>query len=243
MVQRAAGTILLTGASASVKGYPQSAVFAMGKFALRGLAQSMARELAPKGIHVAHFVIDGGVRNAEKGRVEGGNMAADSYPTRSLRAICTWSSSPAAPGRGRWSCAPGSSGSEAAALLRAPQREARSSGHSRESIVRSHACVAEMAGSGFFAASEPLFSCRISGLEIENQLSTPRDNVGARYAYRASRGEPAALKQFKQLAAALGVSQKALIAEGLNHVLAKYGKPTGRRRRRRPCAKMVLSTP
>jgi NAD(P)-dependent dehydrogenase (short-subunit alcohol dehydrogenase family) len=79
MLPHGAGTILLTGASASVKGYPQSAVFAMGKFALRGLAQSMARELAPKGIHVAHFVIDGGVRNAEKGRVEGGNVAADSY--------------------------------------------------------------------------------------------------------------------------------------------------------------------
>src|SRR6195256_1127481 len=79
MLPQGAGTILLTGASASVKGYPQSAVFAMGKFALRGLAQSMARELAPEGIHVAHFVIDGGVRNAEKGRVEGGNVAADSY--------------------------------------------------------------------------------------------------------------------------------------------------------------------
>src|SRR5215468_7974540 len=79
MLPHGAGTILLTGASASVKGYPQSAVFAMGKFALRGLAQSMARELAPKGIHVAHFVIDGGVRNVEKGRVEAGNMAADSY--------------------------------------------------------------------------------------------------------------------------------------------------------------------
>jgi NAD(P)-dependent dehydrogenase (short-subunit alcohol dehydrogenase family) len=57
------GAILFTGASASVKGYPQSAPFAMGKFALRGLAQSMARELAPQGIHVAHFVIDGGIRN------------------------------------------------------------------------------------------------------------------------------------------------------------------------------------
>src|SRR4249920_3909001 len=68
MLPQGTGTILLTGASASVKGYPQSAVFAMGKFALRGLAQSMARELAPKGIHVAHFVIDGGVRNAERGR-------------------------------------------------------------------------------------------------------------------------------------------------------------------------------
>ena len=79
MLPQGAGTILLTGASASVKGYPQSAVFAMGKFGLRGLAQSMARELAPKGIHVAHFVIDGGVRNAEKGRVEGGNLAPDSF--------------------------------------------------------------------------------------------------------------------------------------------------------------------
>jgi len=58
------GAILLTGASASVKGYPQSAPFAMGKFALRGMAQSMARELSPQGIHVAHFVIDGGIRSA-----------------------------------------------------------------------------------------------------------------------------------------------------------------------------------
>jgi len=79
MLPQGDGTILLTGASASVKGYPQSPVFAMGKFALRGLAQSIARELAPKGIHVAHFVIDGGVRNAEKGRVEGGNVAPDSF--------------------------------------------------------------------------------------------------------------------------------------------------------------------
>jgi NAD(P)-dependent dehydrogenase (short-subunit alcohol dehydrogenase family) len=60
------GAILFTGASASVKGYPQSAPFAMGKFALRGLAQSMARELAPQGIHVAHFVIDGGIRSATR---------------------------------------------------------------------------------------------------------------------------------------------------------------------------------
>lgn len=59
MLPRGQGAILFTGASASVKGYPQSAAFAMGKFALRGLAQSIARELAPQGIHVAHFVIDG----------------------------------------------------------------------------------------------------------------------------------------------------------------------------------------
>jgi NAD(P)-dependent dehydrogenase (short-subunit alcohol dehydrogenase family) len=66
------GSILVTGASASVKGYPQSAPFAMGKFALRGLAQSMARELAPKGVHVAHFVIDGGIRQPGEARAERG---------------------------------------------------------------------------------------------------------------------------------------------------------------------------
>jgi NAD(P)-dependent dehydrogenase (short-subunit alcohol dehydrogenase family) len=64
MIGRGSGVILLTGASASVKGYPNSSAFAMGKFALRGLAQSMARELSPKNIHVAHFVIDGGIRSA-----------------------------------------------------------------------------------------------------------------------------------------------------------------------------------
>ncbi|MGA7329173.1 MAG: SDR family NAD(P)-dependent oxidoreductase [Rhodomicrobium sp.] len=61
MLPKGRGAILFTGASASVKGYSQSAAFAMGKFALRGLAQSMARELSPQGIHVAHFVIDGGI--------------------------------------------------------------------------------------------------------------------------------------------------------------------------------------
>lgn len=61
MLAQGFGAILFTGASASVKGYAESAPFAMGKFALRGLAQSMARELAPKNIHVAHFVIDGGI--------------------------------------------------------------------------------------------------------------------------------------------------------------------------------------
>jgi short-subunit dehydrogenase len=60
------GTILLTGASAGVKGFPLSAPFAMGKFALRGLAQSAARELHPKGVHVAHVVIDGGIRSARR---------------------------------------------------------------------------------------------------------------------------------------------------------------------------------
>jgi NAD(P)-dependent dehydrogenase (short-subunit alcohol dehydrogenase family) len=68
MLPRGFGAVMFTGASASVKGYPLSAAFAMGKFALRGLAQSMARELAPSGIHVVHFVIDGAIRNP--GRAE-----------------------------------------------------------------------------------------------------------------------------------------------------------------------------
>ena len=66
MLPKKHGAILLTGASAGVKGYPQSAPFAMGKFALRGLAQSMARELSPQGIHVAHVVVDGGIRSAHR---------------------------------------------------------------------------------------------------------------------------------------------------------------------------------
>ena len=63
MLPRGHGAILFTGASASMKGYAQSAPFAMGKFALRGLAQSLARELSPQGIHVGHIVIDGGIRS------------------------------------------------------------------------------------------------------------------------------------------------------------------------------------
>jgi NAD(P)-dependent dehydrogenase (short-subunit alcohol dehydrogenase family) len=66
MLPRGQGAIFFTGASASVKGYAQSVPFAMGKFALRGLAQSLARELSPLGIHVAHFVIDGGIRSERR---------------------------------------------------------------------------------------------------------------------------------------------------------------------------------
>ncbi len=66
MLPRGAGTIVLTGASAGVKGYPQSAPFAMGKFALRGMAQSMAREMHPKGVHIVHLVIDGGIRSSRR---------------------------------------------------------------------------------------------------------------------------------------------------------------------------------
>jgi len=59
MVPRGRGVLFFTGATASVKGFARSSAFAMGKFAVRGLAQSLAKELAPHGIHVAHFVIDG----------------------------------------------------------------------------------------------------------------------------------------------------------------------------------------
>jgi NAD(P)-dependent dehydrogenase (short-subunit alcohol dehydrogenase family) len=66
MLPKGHGAILFTGASASVKGYAQSAPFAMGKFALRGLAQSLARELSPQGIHIGHVVVDGGIRSARR---------------------------------------------------------------------------------------------------------------------------------------------------------------------------------
>jgi NAD(P)-dependent dehydrogenase (short-subunit alcohol dehydrogenase family) len=84
MLPKGRGTILLTGASAGVKGYPLSAAFAMGKFALRGLAQSAARELHPKGVHVAHVVIDGGIRSARRPETGDDTMLdpdaiADSY--------------------------------------------------------------------------------------------------------------------------------------------------------------------
>jgi NAD(P)-dependent dehydrogenase (short-subunit alcohol dehydrogenase family) len=71
MVPKGHGAILFTGATASVKGFPLSSSFAMGKFALRGLAQSVARELAPQGIHVAHIVVDGGVRSQARPDPEG----------------------------------------------------------------------------------------------------------------------------------------------------------------------------
>ncbi len=70
MVDKGRGVIVFTGASASVKGYAGSAPFAMGKFALRGLAQSMAREFQPHGIHIAHVNIDGGIRSQARGVVD-----------------------------------------------------------------------------------------------------------------------------------------------------------------------------
>jgi NAD(P)-dependent dehydrogenase (short-subunit alcohol dehydrogenase family) len=93
MLKQGHGSILFTGASASVKGYAQSAPFAMGKFALRGLAQSMARELAPKNIHVAHFVIDGSIGKDPEGQSRlDPDAIADSYlhVHRQPRSTWTW---------------------------------------------------------------------------------------------------------------------------------------------------------
>ena len=92
MLPRGSGAIFFTGASASVKGYAQSAPFAMGKFALRGMAQSMARELSPKGIHIAHFVIDGGIgKDAGDAKLDPDHIAQtylDIY--RQHRSAWTW---------------------------------------------------------------------------------------------------------------------------------------------------------
>ena len=113
MLPRKQGAILFTGASASVKGYAQSAPFAMGKFALRGLAQSMARELSPQGIHVAHFVIDGGIRSARRAEPPG-NPDSLLDPDAIAQSYLDVFSSRAAPGRRRSSCGPGWRSSSAA---------------------------------------------------------------------------------------------------------------------------------
>ena len=67
MLKRKSGSIFFTGATAGVKGFANSSVFAMGKFGLRGLAQSLARELHPQGIHITHFVIDGAINKESHG--------------------------------------------------------------------------------------------------------------------------------------------------------------------------------
>jgi len=96
MLTKGSGAILFTGASASVKGYAESAPFAMGKFALRGMAQSMARELAPKGIHVAHFVIDGGIRPRGRANPDDSTLDPDAiaetylHVLKQARSAWTW---------------------------------------------------------------------------------------------------------------------------------------------------------
>ncbi len=91
---KGAGSILLTGATASMKGFPHSATFAAGKFALRGLAESMARELQPKGVHVAHFNIDGGIGIDEDGDARlRPDAIAESYYQTHMQHCSAWSHS------------------------------------------------------------------------------------------------------------------------------------------------------
>ena len=66
MSKNGKGTILLTGATASLRGSANFGLFAISKFALRALAQSMAREYSPKGVHVAHIIIDGQINTPEQ---------------------------------------------------------------------------------------------------------------------------------------------------------------------------------
>ena len=94
MLTQGNGSIFFTGASAGVKGFPNSSVFAMGKFGLRGLAQSLARELHPKNIHIGHFIIDGGIgpANADKNedRLSAGAIA-ETYLQFHRQPRSTWS--------------------------------------------------------------------------------------------------------------------------------------------------------
>ena len=97
MAKAGRGSIFFTGASASVKGYARSASFAMGKFGLRGLAQSMAREFQPQNLHIAHFVIDGSIavyrdgRNGKDDRLDP-DAIAETYLAihRQHRSAWTW---------------------------------------------------------------------------------------------------------------------------------------------------------
>jgi NAD(P)-dependent dehydrogenase (short-subunit alcohol dehydrogenase family) len=76
MLPAGSGTILFTGATAALRGAAQFAAFAIGKFGLRALAQSMARELGPRGLHVAHVVIDGGIgEDAEMSKLRPAHIA------------------------------------------------------------------------------------------------------------------------------------------------------------------------
>jgi NAD(P)-dependent dehydrogenase (short-subunit alcohol dehydrogenase family) len=72
MVERGGGTVLLTGATAALRGGARFSALAVGKFGLRALAQSMAREFGPQGVHVAHIVIDGQINTPRMREVSGG---------------------------------------------------------------------------------------------------------------------------------------------------------------------------
>lgn len=97
MLTKGSGKILLTGATASTRGFAGSAAFAMSKFALRGLAQSAARELGPQGIHVAHILVDGLVRRDDRAdpvdnpdSTMDPDAIASSYLSILLQERCAW---------------------------------------------------------------------------------------------------------------------------------------------------------
>ena len=92
MVPKNRGAIFFTGATASVKGFAGSSGFAMGKFAVRGLAQSLARELSAFGIHVAHFVIDGAVKTDSANDAMTADAIAQTYMAilNQPKAAWTW---------------------------------------------------------------------------------------------------------------------------------------------------------
>lgn len=86
MQQRGSGTLVFTGATGSRRGGKRSAAFASAKFALRGLAQSLAREFGPAGVHVAHVVIDG-VIWSERSRARFGARAETAMDPRAIAAM------------------------------------------------------------------------------------------------------------------------------------------------------------
>ena len=94
MLAQGHGSIFFTGASAGIKGFPNSSVFAMGKFGLRGLARSLARELHPKNIHIGHFIIDGGIGSGcvDENEVKlSADAIADTYLQFHMQPRSTWS--------------------------------------------------------------------------------------------------------------------------------------------------------
>lgn len=91
MLPRGSGSLFFTGATAGVKGFARSSVFAMGKFALRGLAQSLARELGPAGIHVVHFVVDGSVKHTNESNMLTPQAIAQSYMAALAQPPGAWS--------------------------------------------------------------------------------------------------------------------------------------------------------
>ena len=90
MIPKNHGAIFFTGATASVKGFAGSSGFAMGKFAVRGLAQCLARELSPQGIHVAHFVIDGSVKSDSANDAMTADAIAKTYLAILMQSKAAW---------------------------------------------------------------------------------------------------------------------------------------------------------